>query len=460
MVKKSKHTNKEPDTSSIDRHAKGDSFKTPENYFDEFSSNIVSMTKDMPVKPGNPPGYQKLVSRPWAMVAAAAAIIGIVLMSVFYFTNNSQQQPDNIHPDRGLVQTDTNEVRHRQETDDSSRQVIAEKSKKATKELSDKDPAKAKQERPEKAQKENQHAEETAIAQKAKEDKQINEQENKEKKYPTQEPEPQFAENQNQTGRQNHSGGISQQGSGTGKTSNEEVAIASEQISKEFDFYNDTCISSPSWFYLPSVPKGYKIKWRGKANKDSLLIEESGLYTAILTNSDNDTISTPEFEVRYLPEPDVKLRRQYKVCINKNLKLDPGFYDEKYDFMWSDGVESPVNFVSEISASTKHYSLEITGCKTYEYQTIVIFESCDLTIPNVITPNGDGMNDYFKIEGLENYPGSKLIILDRNGKELFVDENYQNDFDGGNLPQGSYFYILQVNDKHQTTKKGNLNIIF
>ncbi|MGM0611924.1 MAG: gliding motility-associated C-terminal domain-containing protein [Bacteroidota bacterium] len=459
MGRKTKYTNNKPDTSIIDRHAKGDSFKTPENYFEEFSSKIVGMTKEMPAKPVRKPVYKKLVSRPWTAVAAAAAIIGLVLISVFYFTDNSQQQPDNIQPDQGLVHADTNQTEEQKKTDDQSQQVIPEKSKNDISRLKTKELAKKQQEKPDTLKKRKQTAGKTATAQKAEEEKKATKQENKDGEYSAKGSEAQFAKNQNQPDSQ-HSGSESQQGSDAGKTSNEEIAIASEQVSQELDFYNDTCITSPTWFHLPSVPKGYSIKWANTSDKDSLLIEESGLYTAILTNVENDTISTPDFQVRYLPEPDVKLRRQYNVCINKNQKLDPGFYDEKYDFQWSDGVESPVNFVSEISASTKHYSLEITGCETYEYQTTVIFESCDLTIPNVITPNGDGVNDYFKIEGLENYPGSKLIILDRNGKELFVDENYQNDFDGGNLPQGSYYYILQVNDKHQTTKKGNLNIIY
>lgn len=67
-----------------------------------------------------------------------------------------------------------------------------------------------------------------------------------------------------------------------------------------------------------------------------------------------------------------------------------------------------------------------------------------LTIPNVITPNGDGANDVFQITNLENYMSSELKIFNRYGKRLYSQENYQGDWDGGNLREGVYFYTLKA----------------
>lgn len=73
--------------------------------------------------------------------------------------------------------------------------------------------------------------------------------------------------------------------------------------------------------------------------------------------------------------------------------------------------------------------------------------SAKLNIPNVFTPNGDGINDRFVIENLDKYTANRLVISDRSGKTVFETINYKNDWDGANLPQGVYFYILTVREE-------------
>lgn len=63
-----------------------------------------------------------------------------------------------------------------------------------------------------------------------------------------------------------------------------------------------------------------------------------------------------------------------------------------------------------------------------------------LTIPNVFTPNGDGVNDHFTIVGIEACEEHRLIIRNRNGQVVFQSTSYQNDWDGYNLPEGTYVY--------------------
>ena len=82
----------------------------------------------------------------------------------------------------------------------------------------------------------------------------------------------------------------------------------------------------------------------------------------------------------------------------------------------------------------------------------------DLYIPNVFTPNGDGSNEVFFIRNLpqEGSP-NELVITNRWGKEVFISENYQNDWDGSGAADGIYFYRLQVSDDQSLT--GWLEII-
>ncbi|WP_307292336.1 DUF7507 domain-containing protein [Pedobacter agri] len=67
-----------------------------------------------------------------------------------------------------------------------------------------------------------------------------------------------------------------------------------------------------------------------------------------------------------------------------------------------------------------------------------------LTIPNLFTPNGDGRNDVFEIRGLSLYQSNELTIVNRWGNEVFRTKNYQNNWSGEGLNEGTYYYLLRV----------------
>ncbi len=76
-------------------------------------------------------------------------------------------------------------------------------------------------------------------------------------------------------------------------------------------------------------------------------------------------------------------------------------------------------------------------------------------VPNVLTPNKDGFNDSFYIEGLPRY--SKLIILNKKDEEVYKSENYRNDWEGGDLPAGTYQFELLLPDGNRID--GPLDIV-
>lgn len=97
----------------------------------------------------------------------------------------------------------------------------------------------------------------------------------------------------------------------------------------------------------------------------------------------------------------------------------------------------------EQSASYTCYITDEYGCEFEE--TFII--NVELEIPNVITPNGDGYNDFFEIFGLpENH---RLTIFDRYGNIILSTEDYRQDWDGKNadgseLPVDTYWYTLFI----------------
>ena len=105
------------------------------------------------------------------------------------------------------------------------------------------------------------------------------------------------------------------------------------------------------------------------------------------------------------------------------------------------------------------------GCDSVVYYNLFIFwegDHCDslLTFPNVVTPNGDGINDRFVIGGLvENqcYPYNLLLIVDRTGRVVFRGENIYSedqfwDPASQHAPAGTYFYRFVGRGIHHATQ--------
>ena len=95
-------------------------------------------------------------------------------------------------------------------------------------------------------------------------------------------------------------------------------------------------------------------------------------------------------------------------------------------------------------------------------------DDCDLielNITNAITPNGDGVNDSWVIYNIENYPGSKVRVFNRWGKEVYSSSYYKNDWDGhykdmteGLPTSGAYFYQIDLNGDGTIDAQGWLYI--
>lgn len=102
------------------------------------------------------------------------------------------------------------------------------------------------------------------------------------------------------------------------------------------------------------------------------------------------------------------------------------------------------------------YSVIVTasGCTgPEEFVKLMVGPYETVKIPEGFSPNGDGVNDTFEIINTSGFP-SEVKIFDRWGKLLYSSDNYQNDWSGGTLPNGTYFSVVKVGSylkKHALT---------
>ncbi|MGM0626404.1 MAG: HYR domain-containing protein, partial [Bacteroidota bacterium] len=124
----------------------------------------------------------------------------------------------------------------------------------------------------------------------------------------------------------------------------------------------------------------------------------------------------------------------------------------EFEYKWSNGEST--GLVTNLNAGT--HTVTVSDMNACEVTKDFIIESDitgeELTVNNVFTPNRDGINDFFVISNLDLYPDNELVVLNRWGNEVYSKKSYDNLWDGSNLSEGTYFYVLKVKmcDEYKT----------
>lgn len=129
------------------------------------------------------------------------------------------------------------------------------------------------------------------------------------------------------------------------------------------------------------------------------------------------------------------------------------------DYNWT-----PEEFVNDSNADGVNFTaddsfmltLDATSPQGCQINDSVFIQVLNLTIPGGFSPNNDTYNDFFVIPELDTLTG-KIVFWNRWGDIVFTSNDYLNDWDGtcqgqsclgsGDLPEGTYFYSLEIGDK-------------
>jgi gliding motility-associated-like protein len=146
---------------------------------------------------------------------------------------------------------------------------------------------------------------------------------------------------------------------------------------------------------------------------------------------------------------------QERICTGDSIQisaLPQGERVEDWQITWKAGknlyqdIVAPAIWVSKLGI----YPVELRKAKRiYQVNLTVIGEEClsNFVLPNVFTPNGDGINDTFTIQGI--LPDKwQMQIFNRWGKQVFYSEGYQNNWTGNDqsgkeAQTGLYYYTLK-----------------
>ena len=131
------------------------------------------------------------------------------------------------------------------------------------------------------------------------------------------------------------------------------------------------------------------------------------------------------------------------------------------------GTGSTFNPSTALGAATYYVTETEFGCEGPASQVNISIVGCEITVPTAFTPDGDGMNDDWEIVDLDlTYPNNIVYVYNRWGNLLFTSEQGSYDsrrWDGTYkeelLPIGSYYFIIEFNDKENDKATGIVSII-
>lgn len=213
------------------------------------------------------------------------------------------------------------------------------------------------------------------------------------------------------------------------------------------DLGNDTCSKEAITLNATQPYSNISYLWSNGSKNPILQIPNSGIYWVSAIDStyqicgDADTIN-----VKIIPDAIVSLPNMITMCSHESYILSASQPNNSiYEFLWSNGSTEPIYIISTPDAGIYDISVKVIGCDTVYGSTNVIVENCEIEIPNIITPNGDGINDLFYITNVEFYPNSEIKIYNRWGKLIYENNNYQGDWDASNYSDGTYYYIFKLN---------------
>lgn len=231
----------------------------------------------------------------------------------------------------------------------------------------------------------------------------------------------------------------------------------------------------------------------------SIVLDKSGHYSVklVITLPEgckdsitlwNYIVTSPQPEVDFLATPEISMMSDHGGNVDFTAYLSSNVIDNPSNHtVWDFGDGETTE--DEISTSHQYttwgdyvvtFSLYTDGGCGDSISHFVVIED-NLVFPNVITPNGDGINDVWAIENLntdinpedpDEYRHNELIVHDRWGKQVFRAKNYDtyarngeihtgtNPFSAADLSDGVYYYTFTYKGKAKTTQwHGSITVV-
>ncbi len=246
---------------------------------------------------------------------------------------------------------------------------------------------------------------------------------------------------------------------------------------------NDVCKGTPLTFTAAAINAGTNAAYQWILNGRNVGTNSSTYSSSSLSNNDilvcrlsspgsgcsTIPVTSPELTVKIKSSPEITLfPRDTLVTAGALVRLTANVSGQYSTYTWS-----PANLLTSSNTlnpqtvalnTNTNYTLEVRGtegCFSAATSVIRIFRK--LFMPNAFTPNGDNINDVFRIPNGVSITLYEFSVFDRWGNKLFstkdMSQGWSGTQKGSKSPNGVYTYIIRgADDKDKFTEKGTVTL--
>jgi len=178
------------------------------------------------------------------------------------------------------------------------------------------------------------------------------------------------------------------------------------------------------------------------------------IYTVAVSNG--SCTDTKQVKINVTKKAKANAGSDKKIIAGENTILDGLAIGDDISYYWTPStyLDNP-NKLNPIAnpPATMTYTLHVisnAGCNT-STDNVVVTVFPKIEFPNTFSPNGDGVNDTWKIPFISIFPTARLKVVNRSGNMVFESNNgtsWDGKFNGRDQPTGTYYYTLYLNDDY------------
>ena len=212
------------------------------------------------------------------------------------------------------------------------------------------------------------------------------------------------------------------------------------------------------------LPLLFKIvSGKGQLKQDTLVPNAPGKITVQLYNDGDDTykpvVKDTVLTVKAPVNSTMTVTKIIPVNLGEKLLLSVPF-QSGVDYFWINPAKDTVlsnvytkQFVDALDEGIYTVKAGKNDCYYFKESFQVEFSALhDVVVFELVSPDGDGRNDFFYVQNIEKYLQNEVLILNSWSQQVYKKSNYNNDWNGDDLPAGTYYYIVKIPSLDKTLK--------